>query len=148
VSDIKARLTQAMKEAMRAKDSERLGTVRMALSALKQVEVDERIELDDARVLAILDKQVKQRIDAAKQYRDANREDLAAKEDAEVVVLREFLPQPLTDDEIAALIEEAISQTGASSMQDMGKVMGILKPKLQGRADMGAVSGKIKARLG
>ena len=148
MSDIKARLTEAMKEAMRAKDSERLGTVRMALSALKQVEVDERIELDDARVLAILDKQVKQRIDAAKQYRDANREDLAAKEDAEVVVLREFLPQPLTDDEIASLIEEAISQTGASSMQDMGKVMGMLKPKLQGRADMGAVSGKIKARLG
>lgn len=148
MSDIKARLTEAMEEAMRAKDSERLGTVRMALSALKQVEVDERIELDDARVLAILDKQVKQRIDAAKQYRDANREDLAAREDAEVVVLREFLPQPLTDDEIAALIEEAISQTGASSMQDMGKVMGILKPKLQGRADMGAVSGKIKARLG
>lgn len=137
-----------MKEAMRAKDSERLGTVRMALSALKQVEVDERIELDDARVLAILDKQVKQRIDAAKQYRDANREDLAVKEDAEVIVLREFLPQPLSDDEIAALIDDAVAQSGASSMQDMGKVMGLLKPKLQGRADMGAVSGKIKARLG
>jgi hypothetical protein len=148
VSDIKARLTQAMKEAMRAKDSERLGTVRMALSALKQVEVDERIELDDTRVLAILDKQVKQRIDAAKQYRDANREDLAAKEDAEVAVLRDFLPQPLSEDEIAALIDEAVAETGASSMQDMGKVMGLLKPRLQGRADMGAVSGKIKARLG
>ncbi|MGB1220300.1 MAG: GatB/YqeY domain-containing protein [Alcanivoracaceae bacterium] len=148
MSDIKARLTQAMKEAMRAKDSERLGTVRMALSALKQVEVDERIELDDTRVLAILDKQVKQRIDAAKQYRDANREDLAAKEDAEVAVLRDFLPQPLSEDEIAALIDEAVAETGASSMQDMGKVMGLLKPRLQGRADMGAVSGKIKARLG
>ena len=148
MSDIKARLTQAMKEAMRAKDSERLGTVRMALSALKQVEVDERIELDDARVLAILDKQVKQRIDAAKQYRDANREDLAAKEDAEVAVLRDFLPQPLSEGEIAALIDEAVAETGASSMQDMGKVMGLLKPRLQGRADMGAVSGKIKARLG
>ncbi|MDF1820520.1 MAG: GatB/YqeY domain-containing protein [Alcanivoracaceae bacterium] len=148
MSDIKARLTQAMKEAMRAKDSECLGTVRMALSALKQVEVDERIELDDTRVLAILDKQVKQRIDAAKQYRDANREDLAAKEDAEVAVLRDFLPQPLSEDEIAALIDEAVAETGASSMQDMGKVMGLLKPRLQGRADMGAVSGKIKARLG
>ena len=148
MSDIKARLTEAMKEAMRAKDSKRLGTVRMALSALKQVEIDERITLDDARVLAILDKQVKQRVDAAKQYREAGREDLAAKEDEEVTILKDFLPQPLSEDEIASMIEAAIEQTGASGMQDMGKVMGILKPELQGRADMGAVSGKVKARLG
>ena len=137
-----------MKAAMRAKDSERLGTVRMALAALKQVEIDERIELDDARVLAILDKQVKQRTDAAKQYRDAGRDDLAVKEEAEMVVLKEFLPQPLSADEIAQLIDDAIASTGAAGMQDMGKVMGILKPQIQGRADMGAVSGQVKARLG
>ena len=148
MSEIKASLTEAMKAAMRAKDSERLGTVRMALAALKQVEIDERIELDDARVLAILDKQVKQRTDAAKQYRDAGRDDLAVKEEAEMVVLKEFLPQPLSADEIAQLIDDAIASTGAAGMQDMGKVMGILKPQIQGRADMGAVSGQVKARLG
>ncbi|WP_111655773.1 GatB/YqeY domain-containing protein [Isoalcanivorax indicus] len=147
MSDIKARLTDAMKDAMRAKDSARLGVIRMALAALKQVEVDERIELDDARVLAILDKQVKQRQDAARQYGDAGRQDLADTELAEIEVLREFLPQPLSDDEIDALISQAIADTGAAGMQDMGKVMGQLKPQLQGRADMGAVSGRIKARL-
>ena len=148
MSEIKASLTEAMKAAMRAKDSERLGTVRMALAALKQVEIDERIELDDARVLAILDKQVKQRTDAAKQYREAGRDDLAVKEEAEMVVLKEFLPQPLSADEIGQLIDDAIANTGAAGMQDMGKVMGILKPQIQGRADMGAVSGQVKARLG
>ena len=148
MSEIKASLTEAMKAAMRAKDSERLGTVRMALAALKQVEIDERIELDDARVLAILDKQVKQRTDAAKQYREAGRDDLAVKEEAEMVVLKEFLPQPLSADEIGQLIDDAIASTGAAGMQDMGKVMGILKPQIQGRADMGAVSGQVKARLG
>ena len=148
MSEIKASLTEAMKAAMRAKDSERLGTVRMALAALKQVEIDERIELDDARVLAILDKQVKQRTDAAKQYRDAGRDDLAVKEEAEMAVLREFLPQPLSADEINQLIDDAIASTGAAGMQDMGKVMGILKPQIQGRADVGAVSGQVKARLG
>ena len=148
MSEIRNQLTDAMKAAMRAKDSVRLGTIRMLQAALKQVEVDERIELDDARILAILDKQLKQRTDASKQYREAGRDDLADKEDAEIEVIREFLPKPLSDDEIATLIDEAISQTGASSMQDMGKVMGLLKPKLQGRADMGKVSGQIKARLG
>ena len=147
MSALKDQLTQAMKDAMRAKETARLGVIRMALAALKQVEVDERIELDDARVLAILDKQIKQRIDAAKQYTDAGRQDLADTEQAEVEVLRTFLPAQLSEDEINALIEDAMAATGAAGMQDMGKVMGVLKPKLQGRADMGKVSGLIKARL-
>ena len=148
MSALKEKLTQAMKDAMRAKHQARLGVIRMALAALKQVEVDERIELDDARVLAILDKQIKQRQDAAKQYADAGRQELADIELAEIVVLRDFMPAQLSDEEIAQLIDEAVTATGASGMQDMGKVMGLLKPKLQGRADMGAVSAKIKARLG
>jgi hypothetical protein len=148
MSALKEKLTQAMKDAMRAKDSARLGVIRMALAALKQVEVDERIELDDARVLAILDKQIKQRQDAATQYADAGRQELADIELAEIVVLRDFMPAQLSDEEISQLIDEAVTATGASGMQDMGKVMGLLKPKLQGRADMGAVSAKIKARLG
>jgi len=148
MSALKDQLTQAMKDAMRAKETARLGVIRMALAALKQVEVDERIELDDTRVLAILDKQIKQRIDAAKQYTDAGRQDLADTELAEVEVLRTFMPAQLSDAEIAQLIEDAMAATGASGMQDMGKVMGVLKPKLQGRADMGKVSGLIKARLG
>lgn len=147
MSAIKARLTDAMKDAMRARDSVRLGTIRMVLAALKQVEVDERIELDDSRVLAIFDKQLKQRQDAARQYADAGRQELADIELAEIEVLREFMPQPLSDDEIDALITRAIADSGAAGMQDMGKVMGLLKPQLQGRADMGAVSGKIRARL-
>lgn len=148
MSALKEKLTQAMKDAMRAKDSARLGVIRMALAALKQVEVDERIELDDARVLAILDKQIKQRQDAATQYADAGRQELADIELAEIVVLRDFMPAQLSDEEISQLIDDAVTATGASGMQDMGKVMGLLKPKLQGRADMGAVSAKIKARLG
>lgn len=147
MSDLKDRLTQAMKEAMRAQDKVRLGTIRMALAALKQVEVDERIELDDARVLAILDKQIKQREDATSQYQAAGRTDLADIELAEVVVLREFMPAPLSDAEINTLIEQAMAATGASGMRDMGKVMAELRPQLQGRADIGAVSGLIKARL-
>lgn len=148
MSALKDQLTQAMKDAMRAKETARLGVIRMALAALKQIEIDERIELDDARVLAILDKQIKQRQDAASQYAAAARQDLADVELAEIEVLREFLPTQLTDAEITQMIEDAMATTGASGMQDMGKVMGILKPKLQGRADMGAVSGLIKARLG
>ncbi|MDF1780206.1 MAG: GatB/YqeY domain-containing protein [Alcanivoracaceae bacterium] len=148
MSALKDQLTQAMKDAMRAKETARLGVIRMALAALKQIEIDERIELDDARVLAILDKQIKQRQDAASQYAAAARQDLADVELAEIEVLREFLPTQLTDAEITQMIEDAMAATGASGMQDMGKVMGILKPKLQGRADMGAVSGLIKARLG
>ncbi len=144
---LKDQLTADMKEAMRAKEKERLGTVRLILAAIKQREVDERIELDDTQVLAVLDKMVKQRRDSIKQYQDAGRDELAAVEEAEIAVIQAYLPAALSDEEIEAMIEEVISATGASGMQDMGKVMGQLKPKLQGRADMGQVSGKIKARL-
>ena len=157
MSALKEQLTAAMKDAMRAKEKARLGVFRMALSAIKQIEVDERIEPDDARVLALLDKLIKQRKDSATQYRDAGRPELAETEEAEILVLQEFLPAQLSDDEIDpftsgpyasdALIDDAISQTGAAGMQDMGKVMGILKPQLQGRADMGAASGKVRAKL-
>lgn len=147
MSALKEQLTAAMKDAMRAKDKARLGVFRMALAAIKQIEVDERIEPDDERVLALLDKLIKQRKDSATQYRDANRADLADVEEAEIVVLQEFLPEPLTDAEIETLIDEAIASSGAAGMQDMGKVMGILKPQLQGRADMGAASGKVRAKL-
>ncbi|MBU85328.1 GatB/YqeY domain-containing protein [Alcanivorax sp.] len=147
MSALKEQLTAAMKDAMRAKEKARLGVFRMALSAIKQIEVDERIEPDDARVLALLDKLIKQRKDSATQYRDAGRPELAETEEAEILVLQEFLPAQLSDDEIDALIDDAISQTGAAGMQDMGKVMGILKPQLQGRADMGAASVKVRAKL-
>lgn len=147
MSAIHENLKEAMKDAMRAKQKERLTTIRLALSAIKQVEVDTRETLDDAAILAILDKLVKQRRDSIKQYEDAGRQELADVEKAEIDVLQEFLPKPLTDEEIEALIEDAVAKTGAESMKDMGKVMGMLKPQLQGRADMGAVSGKIKARL-
>ena len=140
-------LKEAQKDAMRAKDKLRLGTIRMALAAVKQREIDERIELTDSDVLAVLTKMVKQRKDAAEQFDAANRADLADNERAEIEVLETFLPQKLSEAEIDALIADAIAQTGASGMQDMGKVMGMLKPKVQGRADMGAVSGKIKASL-
>jgi len=145
---LKATIMADMKAAMRAGDKQRLVTIRMLLAAIKQIEVDERKVLDDTAVLAIIDKLVKQRRDAAKQFRDADRPELAEKEDAEIVILQHWLPAQLTDDEITALIAEAIRNTGAQSMADMGKVMGQLKPQLQGRADMGAVSGKIKAQLG
>lgn len=140
-------LKEAQKDAMRAKDKLRLGTIRMALAAVKQREIDERIELGDSDVLAVLTKMVKQRKDAAEQFDAANRADLADNERAEIEVLETFLPQKLSEAEIDALIADAIAQTGAAGMQDMGKVMGVLKPKVQGRADMGAVSGKIKASL-
>ena len=145
---IKDQLTDAMKVAMRAKEKERLGAIRLMLAEFKRIEVDERIEVSDERALVVLDKMVKQRRDSANQYEDAGRPELAEKENFEIGIIQEFLPQPLTDDEIASLIEEAIAATGAAGMQDMGKVMGQLKPKLQGRADMGAVSALIKNRLG
>lgn len=144
---LKQSLTEAMKDAMRAKDSARLAVIRMALAAIKQVEIDERIEVDDTRALAILDKQVKQRLDSARQYLDAGRQELADIEQAEIEVLREFLPAPLSEAEIDTLIEQAIADSGAAGMQDMGKVMALLKPAMQGRADMAAVSGRLKARL-
>lgn len=140
-------LKNAQKDAMRAKDKLRLGTIRMALAAVKQREIDERIELTDTDVLAILTKMVKQRQESASQFDAAGRDDLSSKEREEILVVESFLPTPLTEDEINALIDEAIQTSGASSMKDMGKVMGPLKPKLQGRADMGKVSGMIKARL-
>lgn len=144
---LKDQITADMKEAMRAKDKETLGTIRLIQAAIKQIEVDERVELDDSRVLAVLDKMIKQRRDSITQYRDAGREELAAREEAEISIIQKYLPAALSETEIDALIEEAISNSGAQSMQDMGKIMGQLKPKLQGRADMGAVSARIKARL-
>jgi len=144
---LKDQITADMKDAMRAKDKDTLGTIRLIQAAIKQREVDERIELDDSQVLAVLDKMVKQRRDSITQYRDAGREELAAKEEAEISIIQKYLPAALSEAEIDALIEEAIGSSGARSMQDMGKVMGQLKPKLQGRADMGAVSARIKARL-
>ena len=144
---LKDQITADMKDAMRAKEKDTLGTIRLIQAAIKQREVDERIELDDSQVLAVLDKMVKQRRDSITQYRDAGREELAAKEEAEISIIQKYLPAALSEAEIDALIEEAIGSSGARSMQDMGKVMGQLKPKLQGRADMGAVSARIKARL-
>jgi uncharacterized protein YqeY len=137
-----------MKTALKAGEKRRLGTIRLLLAAIKQREVDERVELDDAGVLAVIDKMVKQRRDSLNQYREAGRQELAEQEQYEIDVLGAYLPAALSDDEIDALIEAAIQETGAESMRDMGKVMGLLKPKMQGRADMGAVSGRIKARLG
>lgn len=136
-----------MKAAMKGGDKSRLGVIRLINSAIKQIEVDERIELDDSRILAVLDKMTKQRRESATQYEQAGRDDLLEQENYEISVLKDFLPAALSDEEIDALIDEAVSSTGASSIKDMGKVMGLLKPQMQGRADMAAVSGKIKARL-
>jgi len=144
---LKQQLTDEMKATMKSGDKPRLGVIRLILSAIKQVEVDERIELDDNRILAVLDKMTKQRRESAAQYEQAGRDDLLSQENYEITVLKDFLPEALSEDEIDALIDAAINSTGASSIRDMGKVMGQLKPELQGRADMGAVSGKIKARL-
>jgi uncharacterized protein YqeY len=144
---IKESLQQDMKEAMRGGDKRRLGVIRLILAAVKQREVDERIELDDAQLTAVLDKMAKQRRESIEQYQNAGRDDLAEQEMFELDVVKSYLPEQLGEAEIEAMIEETIQATGADSMKDMGKVMGQLKPRLQGRADMGAVSGKIKARL-
>lgn len=136
-----------MKAAMKAGDKARLGVIRLINAAIKQREVDERIELDDTQVLVVLDKMLKQRRDSFTQYQDAGREDLAAQERFEIQVCQEYMPAALSEDEIAALITAAIADTGAAGMKDMGKVMAALKPKLQGRADMAAVSATIKAKL-
>jgi uncharacterized protein YqeY len=144
---IKESLQQDMKMAMRGGDKRRLGVIRLILAAVKQREVDERIELDDAQVTAVLDKMAKQRRESLEQYQSAGREDLAEQESFELDVLKTYLPEQLGEAEVDAMIAEAIQATGAGSMKDMGKVMGQLKPKLQGRADMAAVSAKIKARL-
>lgn len=145
--DQKIAIETAMKDAMRAKDKPTLGTIRLILADIKRIEVDERIDIDDARILSVLDKMLKQRRDSIEQYRAASRDDLAIIEEQEMVVIQSFLPTPLSDTEIAELISAAITDTGAISIKDMGKVMAQLKPKLQGRADIAAVSGKIKTAL-
>lgn len=132
---------------MLAKDKPRLGAIRLLMAEIKQREVDTRVELNDEEILAVVTKMVKQRRDSISQFEAAGRQDLADKESAEIVVLQEFLPQQLTADEIAALIEQAITESGAAVMADMGKVMAVLKPKIQGRADVGAVSAQVKTRL-
>jgi len=144
---LKQRIQDDVKAAMRAKDKPRLATLRLITAAIKQREVDERIELDDTQVLAILDKMVKQRRDSIGQYEQAGRSELAAQESAEISVIQEYLPAGLSEDEILALIEQAIQNTGAVGMQDMGKIMGQLKPKMQGRADMAQVSRLVKQKL-
>ena len=145
---LRERITEDMKAAMRASEKERLSTIRMAQAAIKQREVDERIVLDDAQVIAVLEKMVKQRREAIAQFETGGRADLVAKENAEIATLQAYLPAQLTDAEIDALIAEAIAQTGAASIKDMGKVMALVKGKAAGRVDMGVVGGRIKARLG
>jgi uncharacterized protein len=145
---LKHRIQEDMKTAMKAGDKPRLGAVRLILAGIKQREVDERIELDDTQVLAVLDKMVKQRRDSVVQYAAAGREDLAAVERFEIEVCQGYLPQPLGEADVAALINAAITATGAAGMKDMSRVMAHLKPQVQGRADMGAVSALIKQRLG
>ena len=145
---LKARITEDMKSAMRAGEKDRLSCIRMLQAGIKQREVDERIELDDAQVLAVIDKMIKQRRESVTQFQAGNRADLVAKESAEINLLSCYLPAQLGDAELAAMIKEAIAASGAASMKDMGKVMGILKPKVQGRADMGALSARIKTALG
>ncbi|WP_116368302.1 GatB/YqeY domain-containing protein [Parahaliea mediterranea] len=143
VASVKA----AMKAAMKARDKERLGTIRLIQAEFKRIEVDERVEVDDARALAVLDKMVKQRRDSATQYHDAGRSELAEQEEREIAVLQEFLPAQLSEADIIELVDAAIAAAGASGMQAMGAVMGQVKPQVQGRADMGEVSKIVKARL-
>jgi Uncharacterized conserved protein len=147
MSDLKSTLTEQMKDAMRAKDKVRLGTIRMIQAEIQRVEVDERVELNDERILAVMDKMQKQRKDSITQYLAAERPELAEKEQQELEVIKPFLPQPLSDTEIAQIIDDAIAASGASSMQDMGKVMALVKPQVQGRADMGSISGLVKQKL-
>lgn len=145
--DLQIKIQTDMKDAMRAKAVTRLGTIRLLLAAIKQREVDERIKLDDAQILAILDKMVKQRNESIKQFEQGNRLDLAAKELAEIEILKEYLPQALTEDEIAILIKEAITITNSSLLKDMAQVMAYIKPKAQGKADMGKISLLVKSQL-
>jgi hypothetical protein len=145
---LKERITEDMKAAMRSGEKERLGVIRMITSAIKQREVDERITLDDSQVMSVLEKMIKQRKESLVQFQAGNRPDLADKEGAEITLLQTYLPSQLSEQELDALIQEAITSTGAASVKDMGKVMGIIKGKAQGRADMGTVGAKIKAKLG
>lgn len=145
---LKAQISEDMKTAMRAKDSVRLGAIRLLQAAIKQREVDERIELDDSNVIAVIEKMLKQRRDSIAAYESANRHDLADVEKFEVTVLQTYLPQQLTEDEIKAILEKVVVDTGAAGIKDMGKVMAEIKPLVAGRADMGKISGLIKIRLG
>jgi uncharacterized protein YqeY len=144
---LKQRIQDDVKAAMKAKDKDRLATLRLITAAIKQREVDERIEMDDTQVLAELEKMIKQRRDSISQYESAGRQELADQEKREIAIIEVYMPEGLCDDEIAGMVEAAISETGAAAIKDMGKVMGILKPKMQGRADMGKVSGLVKQKL-
>lgn len=146
-SPLKQQLNDAIKDAMRAREKTRLGTLRLAAAEIKRVEVDERIDPDDARILAILEKMIKQRRDSIRQFSDAGRQELADIEQAEIDILQTFMPAALTEEEIDGLIREAIDASGATGMQDMGKVIGIVRPQVAGRADMGAVSARVKQLL-
>lgn len=148
MSSLKDRITEDMKAAMRAKETERLGTIRMITSAIKQREVDERIQLDDIQVLAVIEKMVKMRKESIAQFQSGGREDLAAKEQKEIDLLQAYLPQQLSASEVDALIAEAIAESGATSIKEMGKAMALLKQKAQGRADMATASARLKAKLG
>jgi uncharacterized protein YqeY len=148
MSELKKFISETLKTAMRAKEKQRVTVIRTILSECKKIEVDERIELDDARVLAVLDKMNKQRKDSNQQFIDGGREDLAVIEQEEMAIISEFLPTPLTDDEVGEIVKAAIAETGASSMQQMGAVMAIVKPQVQGRADMAQISKQVKAQLG
>jgi len=141
------RIKEDMKASMKGGDKTRLGVIRLILAAIKQVEVDERIQLDNDRVILVLDKMLKQRRESIKQFADAGRHDLVAIEEAEVLVIQDFLPQALSEEEVDAMVSDAVIESGAESVKDMGKVMGLLKAKMQGRADMSVVSAKIKATL-
>jgi uncharacterized protein len=147
MSSLKTRINDDVKAAMRNKDSERLVTLRMITAAIKQKEVDERIELDDTRILAIIDKMVRQHRDSISQFESAGRQDLVAKEQTELAIVAAYLPEQLSDEEVAGLIKSAIEKTGATTIKDMGKVMGLVRPEIQGRADMGHVSDLVKTFL-
>ena len=148
MSTLKARITEDMKTAMRGQDKPRLGVIRLMLAAIKQQEVDTRTELDDSTILAVLEKMLKQRRESLRQYTDAGRLDLANQEQFEIDIIQDYMPQALAADELDALIQQGIAETGATTMRDMGKVMNWLKPQVQGRTDMGQLSGLIKAKLG
>jgi len=147
-SALKQSITDAMKAAMRAREKERLGVIRLMLAEFKRIEVDERIELDDARVLTVLDKMSKQRRDSAQQFTDAGRQELADQENFELTIIAEYLPEQLSEEELIVIIDKAIADSGAESMRDMGKAMGLIKPQVQGRADMGLIGKMIKSKLG
>ena len=147
MSDLKEQIQGEVIVAMKSGEKERLKIIRLITSAMKQIEVDERIELDDARIIAILDKMVKQRRESISQFKTASRDDLVKQESFEIDIIQEFLPQALSEEEVDVIVNQAIEKTGAASIKDMGKVMGLVKPQIIGRADMGEVSGRIKSIL-